>query len=96
MNDFWKGFIAGAAALVIIVGIIAGLVYLHYRDRETLEYAEKQQEIEAVKEDYSNRDPIEYLEDIPDVRTAADGAAAEFDRERDAAVQRFRSQHVDR
>ena len=34
--------------------------------------------------------------EIPDVRRAADGAAAEFDRKRDEALQRFRSGYFDR
>ena len=37
---------------------------------------------------------IDFLE-VPDVRRAADGAAAEFDRKRDEALQRLRDRHSD-
>jgi len=90
MKAFGIGFIAGFIFVAIIFGCIAGFMYSRNRDRRIIEYAEKQIEIEALREDYSNRDPLEFLED-PGVRGVADGAAAEFDRKRDEALQRFRS-----
>jgi hypothetical protein len=90
MNNFKMGFIAGAAASVIIFGLILGLVYFHFRDKELIEYAEKQIEIESLREDYRSRDPVEFLE-VPGVRGAVDDAAGEFQRKRDEALQRFRS-----
>jgi hypothetical protein len=90
ITDFVKGLITGVVGTSIIFGIIFAFQYKNKRDKERLEYAEKQVEIEAVREDYRNRDPDEFLE-IPDVRRAADGAAAEFERKRDEALQRFRS-----
>jgi H+/gluconate symporter-like permease len=94
LTDFAKGIIVGVVGTVIIFGIIFAFYFLKKRDKELLEYAEKQIEIEAVREDYRNRDPDEFFE-IPDVRRAADGAAAEFERKRDEALQRFRSRVVD-
>jgi hypothetical protein len=94
INDFWQGVIAGFIAAVIIFGSVAGLVCLRNRDKELLDYAEKQIEIEAVREDYRNRAPSEFLE-MPDVRRAADGATAEFERKRDEALQRFRNRLAD-
>ena len=96
MSNFIKGIITGVVATLIIVGVVCGLVYFHKRDKEILQYVEQQMEIEALREDYSNRDPVEFLETVPDVRRAADGAAADFDRKRDEAVQRFRSGLADR
>ena len=93
-TDFAKGFVAGFITAAIIFGVIAGLVYSHNRDKELIGYAEKQTEIEALREDYINRDPAEFLED-PGIRRAADGAAAEFERKRDEAVQRFRTGYAD-
>jgi hypothetical protein len=40
-------------------------------------------EIEALREDYSNRDPLEFLDTVPNARGAVDRATAEFDRKRD-------------
>jgi hypothetical protein len=93
LTDFAKGIIAGVVGTVIIFGIISAIHFLNKREKEILEYAKKQIEIEAVREDYRNRDPDEFLE-IPDVRRAADGAVAEFERKRDEALQRFRSGHT--
>jgi hypothetical protein len=95
LTDFAKGTIAGFILAVIIFSSIAVVLYLRNKDKEKIEYVELQQEIEALREDVVNRDPAEFLE-IPDVRRAADGAAAEFDRKRDEALQRFRSGLVGR
>jgi hypothetical protein len=94
LTDFGKGVIFGALAAILVFGFIAGLMYFNKRDKELIEYAEKQIEIENLREDIINRDPDEFFE-IPDVRRAADGAAAEFDRKRDEALQRFRSRFAD-
>ncbi len=93
-TDFGKGFIAGFVLAVIIFGVILTLMYFNKRDKELVDYAKKQIEIEELREDYGNRDPVEFLE-IPDVRRAADGARAEFERKRDEALQRFRSRNSD-
>jgi len=93
-TDFGKGFIAGFVLAVIIFGVILTLMYFNKRDKELVDYAKKQIEIEELREDYGNRDPDDFLE-IPDVRRAADGASAEFERKRDEALQRFRSKRVD-
>jgi len=95
LTDFGKGFIAGVVLAVIIFGVIFTLMYFNKRDKELVDYAEKQMEIEALQEDYSNRDPAEFIDTMPGVRRAADGAAAEFQRKRDEAVQRFRSRNAD-
>ena len=89
LADFTKGIIAGFCFGIIIAALTAGLVARHRKDKELIEYVEKQVEIEALREDVINRPPDGFLE-IPGVRGAADGAAAEFERKRDEAVQRFR------
>jgi Xaa-Pro aminopeptidase len=91
LTDFAKGIIAGAVGSAIIFGVIIAFHFLNKRDKELTEYVEQQQAIEALREDYVNRDPVEYFDDFPGVRGAADGAAADFIRKRDEAVQRFRS-----
>jgi len=91
MNDFWKGFIAGVTLSVIIFVLLTVVYFTNKRDKEIIEYAEKQMEIEELREDVVNRDPAEFVDTMPDVRRAADGAAAEFERKRDEALQRFRS-----
>ena len=95
MSDFVKGLITGCIATLIICGVIFALVFFQRRDKELVEYAEKRMAIEDLREDYINRDPVEFFE-IPGVRGAADGATADFERKRDEAVQRFRSGLADR
>ena len=96
LTDFGKGFIAGVLLSVIIFGFVLGLVLQRNKVKEIVEYVEKQQVIEALREDYVNRDAVEFLDAVPGVRGAADNAAAEFERRRDEALYRFRNQLVDR
>jgi hypothetical protein len=95
MTDFFKGVIAGVVASAILSGIIAAFWFFHVRDKELMEYVEKQNEIQSLREDYYNRDPYEFLDDIPGARGAADNAADEFRRKRDEAVQRIRDGYAD-
>jgi hypothetical protein len=83
LTEFSIGLIIGFIAAAVISGVIFGAIYYRIKDKEIIKYVEKQIEIEAMREDYVNRDPVEFLEDIPDVRRAADGAAADFERKRD-------------
>jgi hypothetical protein len=94
LTDFGRGFVFGLLAAILLFSFIAGFMFFKNKKKELINYAEKQIEIEELREDYSNRDPDEFLE-IPDVRRAADGAAAEFERKRDEALQRFRSRITD-
>jgi len=94
LTDFGYGFIIGFLASVILFLIIGGLIYVHHKNKEQNLYVEKQIEIEALHEDYSNWSVDEFLE-IPDVRRAADGAAAEFERKRDEILHRFRNRLAD-
>jgi len=94
LTDFAKGIIAGFLSAAVIFGVVIAFHFLNKRDKELIEYAEKQIEIEALREDYSNRDPVEFLED-PGVRGAADGARAEFERKRDEILERFRGGFTD-
>ena len=95
MKEFWIGFAAGFVTAVIILSLIFALRYFNRKDKEALNYAERQMEIEALREDYNSRDPAEFIEAIPDVRGAVDGASADFIRKRDEAVQRFRNRLTD-
>ena len=91
LTDFARGMIIGFCVGIIVVGLTAGLLNRHRKDKELLEYAKKQEAIENLREDYVNRDPYEFFDSVPGVRGAADGATADFERRRDEAVQRFRS-----
>ena len=95
LTDFAKGIITGFISAVIIFSVIYALWFFQKRDKELIKYVEKQIEIEAVREDYRNRDPVEFIDDIPGVRRAVDNATAEFDRRRDEAIQRLRNRPFD-
>jgi hypothetical protein len=90
-NEFGVGFLVGFVFAVIIMSLLMALVVNHYRMKERLTYVQRQEEIEALREEYRNRDAVEFLDDIPGVRRAADGARADFERRRDELLQRFRS-----
>jgi hypothetical protein len=91
LTDFAIGLIIGFVTAAAIACVIFGTLHFRNRDKELIEYAEKQIEIELLREDYGNRDAVNFLDDIPDVRRAADGAAGDFIRKRDEALERFRS-----
>jgi len=95
ITDFAKGIITGFISAVFIFSVIYALWFFHKRDKELIKYVEKQIEIETLREDYRNRDPVEFIDDIPGVRRAADRATAEFDRKRDEAIQRIRNRPFD-
>jgi hypothetical protein len=95
MNSFWKGVITGAAGMLLLVVLVLVLRFFHNRDKRIMERMEQQYELQTLQEDYRNRDPYEFLEDVPGVRGAADNADAEFRRKRDEAVQRIRGGHAD-
>ena len=94
LTDFAKGIIIGFCVGIIVIGFAAALLNRHKKDRELIEYVEKQQAIDALREDYGNRDPVEFME-LPGVRRAADNAITDFERKRDEAVQRFRNRLID-
>jgi hypothetical protein len=94
IQEFWQGVIAGFISAIIIFSVITAFYLMNKRNGEVIEYAEKLQEVETLRGSVSNRDPVEFLE-VPDVRRAVDGAAADFERKRDEALQRFRSRLAD-
>jgi len=94
LKTFGVGFIAGFVIAAVIFGSVTGFIYSRNRDKELIKYVEKQLEIEAMREDYFNRDPFVFLED-PSVRGAADNAITDFQRSWDEVLQRFRNRLVD-
>jgi len=94
-TDFGYGFVIGFITAVIILMTIFGLVYVGNKNREMSNYVELQQVIEELREDYINRDASEFLDAIPGVRTAADGARDEFERKLDEILLRFRNRIAD-
>ena len=95
-TDFGLGIVAGFMLAATIFGFIFGVVTHRNNVKEIRAYAERQIELQVLREDYINRDAIEFIDTIPDVRRAADSAADEFERKRDEAVHRFRNRFTDR
>jgi hypothetical protein len=95
MKNFWKGVITGAVGMLVLVLLIGALWFFHEQDRKLLEYVEVQNEIQSLREDYGNRDPYEFLDNVPGAWGAVDNAAGEFRRKRDEVLQRFRNRLVD-
>ncbi|GHT52212.1 hypothetical protein FACS1894106_0440 [Spirochaetia bacterium] len=95
MNSFIKGVITGAGIMLALVLVIVAFRFFHERDKKIFEYAERQNEIQTLEEEYRNRDPYEFLDEVPGVRGAADNAADDFRRKRDEAIQRIRGRYAD-
>jgi len=89
LTDFAKGIICGFVIALILSGFTAWVIHSRNKSKELIEYAEKQIEIEEMRENLINSTIDEFLE-IPDVRRAADGARDEFERKRDEILERFR------
>ena len=95
LTDFALGIIIGVLSAMIIFGFVIGVMYNRHKNKELIEYAERQIEIQELREDYLNLDFVEFLETMPNVRTAADGAITDFERKRDEILQRFRNRITD-
>jgi hypothetical protein len=95
MSNFFKGVITGAVGMLVLVFVIGAFRFFHERDRKLLEYVEVQNEIQSLREDYGNRDPYEFLDNVPGAWGAVDNAADEFRRKRNEVLQRFRNRLAD-
>ena len=90
VNNFKVGFVAG-----VLFGLVFAVLFFRGREKELIEYVEKQQVIESLREDYGSRDFVEFLDEVPGVRRAADGTSSEFDKRVDEILQRFRNRFAD-
>ena len=95
LSNFKKGFVAGVLISVILFGAVFTVLVFRGREKELIEYVERQEVIEGLREDYSARDFVEFLDDVPGVRRAADGTRSEFDERIDEILQRFRDRFAD-
>ena len=96
MKDFWKGLITGAGTILAVVVVVVVVRFFLVRDQELNEIKEQEHEIQILREEYGARDPREFLDGVPGVRGAVDSATEEFNRKRDAAIQRIRGGLADR
>jgi flagellar biosynthesis/type III secretory pathway M-ring protein FliF/YscJ len=95
MKGFWQGLVAGAGGVVLIVLLVLAFRFFQERDRKIYEFMEKEYALQMLRENIDDRPAGEFLED-PGIRGSVDGAAGEFRRKRDEAVERIRSGRVDR
>jgi hypothetical protein len=64
--------------------------------REEIELLEKRDEIEALREEYSGRAALEFLDGVPGARAAANEGKRRFDEKREELLQRGGSGNADR
>jgi hypothetical protein len=88
MKIFWKGFLTGAAVMLVLGFLVLAASDAADYNRKTMIIQEQQHEAEELLEDYSNRDPYEFLDDNADVRGAADSNVERFRKKRDEILQR--------
>jgi hypothetical protein len=91
MKTFWKGMITGAGLMLTLVLVMLAVKFFNERDRKIYEAMELQYEIQERREDYGNRDAVEFLDTLG-VRGAADTAIEQFRQQRDGILQRRRSE----
>jgi hypothetical protein len=96
MMFFFFLFVAGVLVSVILFGAVFAIFIFREREKGLFEYVEIQQAIEELREDYSGRDAIDFLDNYSGVRDASDGATADFDLRLDEILQRFRNRLADR
>jgi hypothetical protein len=95
MKTFWKGFVTGAAVMLVLVLLVTAFRFFWERDRKIFEAMEKEREIEMLQEDIGNRDAYEFLNDNAGVRGAAGNGIEGFRKQRDEILQRIRGGYVD-
>jgi hypothetical protein len=88
MKAFWRGVVTGIITTIVLILVILVFRFFHNRDKQIYEYMEQQHEIQSLQEDYGNREPYEFLDDIPGVRRAADRGIERINRKRDEILQR--------
>jgi hypothetical protein len=88
MKSFWKGFLTGAAVMLAFGLLVLAAFDTADYSREAAILQEQKHEAEELLEDYSNRDPYEFLDDNADVRGAADSNIEQFRKKRDEVLQR--------
>jgi len=86
--------VAGLLISSLVFGVVIGFMVAHNKNKELVVYAEKQQAVEALRDDYVSRDSFEFFE-YAGVRGAADDSFADFERRRDEVLQRFRNRIID-
>jgi hypothetical protein len=91
MNKFWKGFLTGAAVMLVLCFLVLAAFDAADYNREAAVLQERKDETEQLLEDYGNRDPYEFLDDIPGARGAADNGIERINRKRDEIIQRQRN-----
>jgi hypothetical protein len=95
MPDFKHGLICGAAAIVVLVIVLCVIQFCGNIRREEVELLEKQNEINALREDYSSRPAFEFLDGVPGARGAADEGKRRLEAKREELLQRGGSGNAD-
>jgi hypothetical protein len=90
VKAFWKGAAFGSGAVILLAVVILAFRFFWKRDGNIIKYMEARNEIQALREDYGNRNPYEFLNDR-DIRSATDGGIEYYRRRRDELLQQYGS-----
>jgi hypothetical protein len=95
MKRFWRGVAAGGAAVVVLVIVLCVIQYCGNMRRGEIELLEKQAELQTLREEYSGRPAVRFLDELPGARGAADEGIKRLYDKREELLQRGRSGNAD-
>jgi hypothetical protein len=95
MKSFWHGVAAGGVSVIVLVIVLCVIQFCGNMRREEVELLEKQSELQTLREEYSGRPALEFLDELPGARGAADEGIKRLYDKREELLQRGRSRNVD-
>jgi hypothetical protein len=95
MKTFWHGVAAGGAAIIVLVIVVIVIQYCGNMRGEEIELLEKQAEVQTLREEYSGRPALEFLDELPGARGAADEGIKRLYDKRKELLQRGRNGNAD-
>jgi hypothetical protein len=95
MKRFWHGVAAGGVAVIVLVIVLCVMQFCGNMRREEIELLEKQSELQTLREEYSGRSALEFLDEFPGARGAADEGKRRLEAKREELLQRGRSGNAD-
>jgi hypothetical protein len=95
MRTFWHGVAAGGVAVIVLVIVLCVIQFCGNIRREGIELLEKQSELQTLREEYSGRPALEFFDELPGARGAADEGIKRLYDKREELLQRGRNGNAD-
>jgi hypothetical protein len=95
MKRFWQGVAAWGVAVIVLVVVVTVIQFCGNMRREEIELLEKQSELQTLREEYSGRPAVEFLDGVPGAHGAADEGKRRLDAKREELLRRGGSGNAD-